>query len=115
MFLFAFVLGCLVVFGCVLLGPLSLVVLGVFYREIRTRAGAMDWTALQRASLARPGLLSALQSRAPASSKVCIHGSLRADELFRQLGHAVGERHPVLLTLLTVRPLQHSLQVAQGR
>ena len=114
-FLFAFVLGCLLVFGCVLLGPLSLVVLGVFFREIRTRAGAMDWTALQRASLARPGLLSALQSRAPASSKVCIHGSLCADELFRQLEHAVGERHLVLLTLLTVRPLQHSLQVAQGR
>ena len=42
----------LFVLGCVLVGPLSCFVLGWLDRGSRTRFGAMDWTALQRASLA---------------------------------------------------------------
>ena len=55
-----------------------------------------------------PGELSALQSR-PASSKVCKHGSFCKDvAVLLQTGHSVDECHMVLLTL---RPLQHLLQM----
>ena len=49
-------------------------------KRSRTRIGAMDWTALQRVSLAlTSGALIVLQSRAPASNKVCTHGSFSTD------------------------------------
>ena len=82
----------------------------------RTRTGAMDWTALQRVALAltRGALCFTVQSAREQQSLqawfvLCgCSGTL-------QTGHSVGECHMVLLILLRVRPLQHLLQIAQGR
>ena len=110
-----FLCGCL--FVCLLArrfvgSSLSFVVWGG-----RTLTGAMDWTALQRASLALSSwaLCCSVQSAREQQSLQTWFVRCGCAAVFLQMVHSVGEWPLARMILLPPWRLQHALQILQGR